>query len=83
MNLASFSDVYGRKSFFLAPLIGTFLKNTLCAIGIYFNFNIAYFIIFYAVEGCTGTWVSTLSMVYCYIADLTEPGKPRTIDADA
>jgi hypothetical protein len=48
-------------------------------IGIYFNFNIAYFIIFYAVEGCTGTWVSTLSMVYCYIADLTEPGKPRTI----
>lgn len=79
VNLASFSDVYGRKLFFLAPLIGTFLKNALCAIGIYFNFNITYFIIFYAFEGCTGTWISTLSMVYCYIADLTEPGKPRTI----
>ncbi|XP_063426055.1 lysosomal proton-coupled steroid conjugate and bile acid symporter SLC46A3-like [Mytilus trossulus] len=79
INIGSLSDAYGRKLFFVAPLLGTVLKNGLCCVGIYYGFNIELFIIFYGIEGCTGNWISTMLMVYCYIADLTEPGKPRSL----
>lgn len=79
LNLATYSDVYGRKLLFIAPLLGTILKQTLCAIGIYFSFKIEWFILFYGIEGCTGSWVSMLSLVYSVIADTTQPGKPRSV----
>lgn len=79
LNLATYSDVYGRKPFFLVPLVGTFLKNLFCTFGIYFEINMQYFIVFYFIEGCTGIWASTLSMAFCFIADTTEPGKTRSL----
>ncbi|CAC5371977.1 SLC46A3 [Mytilus coruscus] len=78
LNLATYSDVYGRKLFFIAPFIGTLLKTLLCTITIYFNLKLEWIILFFCIEGCTGTWVSTLSMAYSFMADLTQPGKPRT-----
>lgn len=78
LNLATYSDVYGRKLLFIPPIVGSILKNTLCSVGIYFNLNIEWFILFYAIEGCTGSWISLLSMAYSFIADLTEAGKPRS-----
>lgn len=78
LNLATYSDIYGRKLFFIAPFIGTLLKTLLCTITIYFNLKLEWIILFFCIEGCTGTWVSTLSMAYSFMADLTEPGKPRT-----
>ncbi|XP_076096168.1 proton-coupled folate transporter-like isoform X2 [Mytilus galloprovincialis] len=78
MNLASYSDVYGRKPFFLVPLIGTFLKNLACSLGIYFKIGIQWFIGFYVIEGSTGIWASTLSMAFCFVADTTMPGKTRS-----
>lgn len=78
LNLATYSDVYGRKLLFIPPIVGSILKNTLCSVGIYFDLNIEWFILFYAIEGCTGCWVSLVSMVYSFIADITEAGKPRS-----
>ncbi|XP_063426052.1 lysosomal proton-coupled steroid conjugate and bile acid symporter SLC46A3-like [Mytilus trossulus] len=78
MNLASYSDVYGRKPFFIVPLIGTFLKNLACSLGIYFKIGIQWFIGFYVIEGSTGIWASTLSMAFCFVADTTMPGKTRS-----
>ncbi|XP_071165693.1 proton-coupled folate transporter-like isoform X2 [Mytilus edulis] len=78
MNLASYSDVYGRKPFFLVPLIGTFLKNLACSLGIYFKIGIQWFIGFYVIEGSTGIWASTLSMAFCFVADTTMPSKTRS-----
>ena len=78
LNLATYSDVYGRKLLFIPPIVGSILKNTLCSVGIYFNLNIEWFILFYAIEWCTGSWISLLSMAYSFIANLTEAGKPRS-----
>lgn len=78
LNLSTYSDVYGRRLFFIAPVLGTLTKSILLAASIHFSFKIEWSIAFYVIEGATGGWVSTLSLVYSVIADLTEPGKPRT-----
>lgn len=78
INLATFSDVYGRKPFFIIPLSGAFIKNILCAIGIYYEIDVRYLLIFYMIEVCTGSWLATLSMALCFIADTTVDGKGRS-----
>ncbi|VDI30680.1 MFS transporter, PCFT/HCP family, solute carrier family 46 (folate transporter), member 1/3 [Mytilus galloprovincialis] len=79
INLATYSDVYGRKLFFIIPLAGSMLKSALCAIGIYYEIDVRYLLFFYMIEVCTGSWFGTLSMSLCFIADTTEEGKDRSI----
>lgn len=79
INLATYSDVYGRKLFFIIPLAGSMLKSALCAIGIYYEIDVRYLLFFYMIEVCTGSWFGTLSMSLCFIADTTEEGKGRSI----
>ena len=79
INLATYSDVHGRKLFFIVPLVGTVLKNIMCGVGMYYNINARLMLIFYMIEACTGTWVATLCMSFCFIADTTKPGKRRSI----
>lgn len=78
INIVSYSDIYGRKLFFLAPLLGTMLKSVLCAFGMYFQLNIKWFIPFYFIEGCGGLWIASLAMTLCFISDITIPGKQRS-----
>ncbi|CAC5419496.1 unnamed protein product [Mytilus coruscus] len=78
INIVSYSDVYGRKLFFLSPLLGTMLKSLLCSIGIYFKLTMNWFIPFFMVEGCSGLWIASLAMTLCFISDLTEGGKQRS-----
>lgn len=78
INLATFSDVYGRRLFFIIPLAGAFVKNILCAIAIYYEIDVRYLLLFYMIEVCTGSWFATLSMALCFIADTTKDGKGRS-----
>ena len=78
MNLATYSDVYGRKLFFIIPLAGSVLKTVLSSLGIYFEINVRLLLISYMIEASTGSWIATLSMSVCFIADTTQPGKPRS-----
>ncbi|KAK3096820.1 hypothetical protein FSP39_003622 [Pinctada imbricata] len=75
----SFSDTYGRKPFIALPLLGTLIKGILCAVGIYFKVNIYVFLAFILLEGLTGTFMSTITMELAYIADVTLPGKNRSL----
>lgn len=78
INLATYSDALGRKAFFIIPLVGTLIKTALCALGIYLKLNVKILLAFYMVEAITGTWTGTIAMSFCFIADTTEPGKPRS-----
>ncbi|CAG2237105.1 unnamed protein product [Mytilus edulis] len=79
INLATYSDVHGRKLFFIVPLAGTIIKNILCAVGMYYKMNVRLMLIFYMIEACTGSWVASLSMSFCFVADTTTPGKGRSL----
>ncbi|CAC5371982.1 unnamed protein product [Mytilus coruscus] len=79
INLATYSDVHGRKLFFIVPLAGTVIKNILCVVGMYYKMNVRLMLIFYMIEACTGTWVATLSMSFSFVADTTTPGKGRSL----
>ncbi|CAG2184372.1 unnamed protein product [Mytilus edulis] len=78
INIVSYSDVYGRKIFFLPPLLGTMLKSLLCSIGIYYELTINWFIPFFMVEGFGGLWIASLAMTLCFISDLTKGEKQRS-----
>ncbi|OWF47006.1 solute carrier family 46 member 3-like [Mizuhopecten yessoensis] len=73
----SLSDKYGRKLFLLVPFIGNMLKCVLTTVGIYLDWNIYIFIIFFFIDGCGGGWVLAVSIVMSIVADVTEPGKTR------
>ncbi|VDH99950.1 MFS transporter, PCFT/HCP family, solute carrier family 46 (folate transporter), member 1/3 [Mytilus galloprovincialis] len=78
INIVSYSDVYGRKIFFLPPLLGTMIKSLLCSIGIYYELTMNWFIPFFIVEGFGGLWIASLAMTLCFISDLTKGGKQRS-----
>lgn len=75
----SLSDRYGRKPIILLSLLGTCVKAGLCAVGILLNLNIYISIVFFGVEGMTGTWISSLMALFSYGADITKPGDNRTV----
>lgn len=78
LNIVSYSDVYGRKLFFLFPLFGTMFKSLFCAIGMFYSINLNWFILFSFVEGCGGLWISMLAITFALLSDLTEAGKKRS-----
>ncbi|KAJ8308915.1 hypothetical protein KUTeg_013789, partial [Tegillarca granosa] len=75
----SLSDRYGRKLIIIISLLGTGVKAGLCALGIFLNLNIYISIVFFGVEGFTGTWISSLMALFAYGADITKPGNNRTV----
>lgn len=78
--LGSSSDKFGRKFLFFLPCIGALVKLSVCALGIYLNFNLWYFMIGFVFEGFSGYISTMLLAAYTYIADLTPPtGKQRSL----
>ncbi|OWF47008.1 Proton-coupled folate transporter [Mizuhopecten yessoensis] len=73
----SLSDKYGRKIFLFVPVIGNMLNCVLTSVGIYLNWNIYIFIIFFFIDGCGGSWGLAISIVMSIVADVTVPGKTR------
>ncbi|KAK3098837.1 hypothetical protein FSP39_023526 [Pinctada imbricata] len=77
--IGSYSDTYGRRLFFYIPLIGTFAKALLSTIGAYFDISIYYWILFVLPESICGSFTSTTCIALAYIADITYPGKRRSV----
>ncbi|XP_061182246.1 proton-coupled folate transporter-like [Saccostrea echinata] len=74
---ATLSDTYGRKPFIVLPIAGAFLRYVLFVIGIHYEVNLYWLIVFLLVEGATGGLFSLLSVALSYVADITEPGDNR------
>ncbi|XP_062567328.1 proton-coupled folate transporter-like [Saccostrea cucullata] len=74
---ATLSDTYGRKPFIILPIVGSFLRCVLFVIGIHYEINLYWLIVFLLVEGATGGLFSLLSVALSYVADITEPGDSR------
>ncbi|XP_069118523.1 lysosomal proton-coupled steroid conjugate and bile acid symporter SLC46A3-like [Argopecten irradians] len=72
------SDRYGRKIFIIVSLLGTFVKTLMTMIGMHYEVDVHYFIMFIAVEGFAGGWCAVVSLGFAYVSDVTLVGKSRT-----
>lgn len=77
--LSTLSDTYGRKPFILIPIAGFIIRSTLFVIGIHFELDLAWFILFLLLEGLTGGLYSQIAVLFSYVADITEKGDQRIL----
>ncbi|XP_052280314.1 proton-coupled folate transporter-like isoform X2 [Dreissena polymorpha] len=78
--LGSSSDKFGRKFLFVFPCLGVMIRTGVCVAGIYFKFNLKYFIIGFFIEGLLGYIPTMLLACFTYIADITpQIGKKRSL----
>ncbi|XP_048259392.1 solute carrier family 46 member 3-like [Haliotis rufescens] len=75
----SYSDFLGRKFLFFIPTLGAVLKGTMLCLVIAFRFPLGWLYLGYVLEGLTGSFSGYLLAVFAYTADVTEPGKKRTV----
>ncbi|XP_048259711.1 solute carrier family 46 member 3-like [Haliotis rufescens] len=77
--IGSYSDFLGRKFLFFIPTLGAVLKGTMLCLVIAFRFPLGWLYLGYVLEGLTGSFSGYLLAVFAYTADVTEPGKKRTV----
>ncbi|KAK3094197.1 hypothetical protein FSP39_025340 [Pinctada imbricata] len=77
--LSSLSDKYGRKNILFFSLLGACIKMIACTCAIHYQLNIYYFVLVGFLEGCTGSWITVLSISFAYVADITSTGNERSI----
>ena len=72
--LGSSTDKFGRKFLFFLPCVGTLVRMLVSVVGIYTNFDLAFHIIGYVIEGLTGQMFTMLIVCFTYVADITPAG---------
>ena len=72
--LVTLSDTFGRKPFIIIPIFGALLRSALFVIGIHFELDLQWFILFLLIEGATGGLYCQITVCFSYIADITEKG---------
>lgn len=77
--LSTLSDTYGRKPFILIPIVGIVIRSVLFVIGIHFELDLSWFILFLLLEGSTGGLLSQITVLFSYVADITEKGEQRIL----
>ena len=77
--LGSYTDRFGRKFLFFLPCIGAFLHVAVNVVGIYTDFALYWFIPVSIVDGLSGHVFGLLLVTFSYIADITKPGKERSL----
>ncbi|XP_048258931.1 solute carrier family 46 member 3-like isoform X2 [Haliotis rufescens] len=77
--LGSYSDFLGRRFLFFVPTLGAALKVTLLCFIIGFHMSLNWLYLAYILEGFTGGFTAFLLAVFSYTADVTTPGKKRTV----
>lgn len=77
--LPSYSDNIGRKFLFLIPTSAMLLKYVAYALIFYFKWNVLWLVVSSLVEGFSGSFFTLTSGTYSYIADITTPGRQRTV----
>ncbi|KAK3587766.1 hypothetical protein CHS0354_042726 [Potamilus streckersoni] len=76
--LGSYTDRFGRKFLFYVSCLGSLFRTTIVAVFMYFDWNLIYYIIPYAIEGITGSTSTMVQAAFIYSADITSSGKERT-----
>ncbi|XP_046575203.1 solute carrier family 46 member 3-like [Haliotis rubra] len=77
--IGSYSDFLGRRVLFFMPNLGAALKATVLCLVIAFRLSLDWLFLGYVLEGLSGSYNGYLLGVFAYTADVTEPGKKRTI----
>ena len=77
--LPSFSDSIGRRILFVSPSIFILLKYVIYVLVMYFEWDIVWIVLASLIEGIFGSFYLYMSGVYAYIADITSPGRHRTL----
>ncbi|XP_045166197.2 solute carrier family 46 member 3-like [Mercenaria mercenaria] len=77
--LPSISDNIGRKSLFIIPTTALLMKQISYALIMYYEWDIIWVVVSSLVEGSLGSIYIYFSAVYSYIADITTPGRHRTL----
>ena len=75
----AFTDRFGRKRVIIMSVAGILLSRGLILAVIYTKQSLTYFILAYAIEGCTGAFYTFFSSSCSAIADLLEDKKQRVL----
>ena len=77
--LGSYTDRLGRKFLFFLPCIALFIDIAVCAVGIYTDFALVWYIPSNILHGLSGHAFGFLLATFSYSADITKPGKERSL----
>ncbi|ESO86135.1 hypothetical protein LOTGIDRAFT_73586, partial [Lottia gigantea] len=77
--LGPLSDFIGRRILFIIPIVGLFLKCVITSLIVYFDLNLNLMYLASAVDGLCGSYYAILVASFTYSADVTVPGKNRTV----
>ena len=79
MILGPLSDKLGRKFIFYSVGAGVVLQGVLSFLVVWFELNMYFFILSSGLAGFFGGFASVLAASFAYAADVSTPGKVRTI----
>ena len=77
--LGSLTDTLGRKFLFFLPILGSCINMIVLTCGIYFNFDLHWYLPSSILEGLTGTAYALLTATFGYTADLTDANQDRSM----
>ncbi|XP_053398431.1 solute carrier family 46 member 3-like [Mercenaria mercenaria] len=77
--LPSYSDTFGRRILFIIPYSMMLLKYILCSLIIFYEWDLIWILLASSLEGISGSYFTVFSGCYSFIADLTKPGRQRTL----
>ncbi|XP_061182235.1 proton-coupled folate transporter-like [Saccostrea echinata] len=77
--LSTLSDTYGRKPFIVIPIFGALIRSALFVVGIHYELDLYWFIVFLLVEGLTGGLYCQITVSLSYVADITKSGDKRIL----
>ena len=77
--LGSYTDRFGRKFLFFLPCIGAFVHLVVNTVGIYTDFALYWYIPASIFDGLTGQLFGLLLVTFSYTADITKPGRQRSL----
>ncbi|XP_062567330.1 proton-coupled folate transporter-like [Saccostrea cucullata] len=77
--LSTLSDTYGRKPFIVIPVFGAVVRSALFVVGIHYELELYWFIVFLLVEGVTGGLYCQVTVSLSYVADITKSGDKRIL----
>lgn len=77
--LPSYSDTLGRRFLFVICYSTMLLNFIACTLIVYYKWDLVWLLLGSTVEGITGSYFISTAACLSYIADVTRPGRERTL----
>lgn len=81
--LPSYSDAFGRRFLFVITSSSTLLKFIVLSLIIYYRWPLYWMLVVSGIDGLSGSVYTFYSAGFAYIADITSPGRARTLSFSA